>query len=239
MKKQIPNIITLCNLACGIMASYCAVADSEHLHYAAYFILLGIFFDFFDGLAARLLGVASEMGKELDSLADVVTSGVAPGFILYSILSSGCCRWIAFAALATPVLAAYRLAKFNLDERQHHGAFLGLPAPANALIWVGLAFTWACSPVQDSSRLFGNAGLVCIATISIITAILMVTEIPMFSLKFNFKDLSWKSNWVRYLFLAGCTWFFFTPLLHCGVSFCILWYILLSLLTQKKTTAHE
>lgn len=239
MKKQIPNIITLCNLSCGVIAAYCAATNTEHLHYAALFILLGIFFDFFDGLAARLLGVASAMGKELDSLADAVTSGVAPGFILYSILSSGSAHhWVAFAALATPVLAAYRLAKFNLDERQHHGAFLGLPAPANALIWAGLAIVYSCAPVSDCSWLFEDSSLLCIAAISIFTAILMITEMPMFSLKFNFKDLSWKSNWVRYIFLAGGLAIIVTMYYYC-LSLIILWYILLSLLTQKKPAANE
>lgn len=239
MKKQIPNIITLCNLACGTMAAYCAATDSGHLHYAALFILLGIFFDFFDGLAARLLGVASNLGKELDSLADVVTSGVAPGFILYAILSSGSdFHWIAFAALATPVLAAYRLAKFNLDERQHHGAFLGLPAPANALIWVGLAFVYSLAPVSETTWLFEDTSLDCIAAISLFTAVLMITEMPMFSLKFNFKDLSWKSNWVRYVFLAGCLILIVAFHYYC-LSLIILWYILLSLLTQKKPATHE
>lgn len=239
MKKQIPNIITLCNLACGTIAAYCAATEPRHLHYAALFILLGIFFDFFDGLAARLLGVASALGKELDSLADAVTSGVAPGFILYAILSSGSAHhWIAYAALATPVLAAYRLAKFNLDDRQHHGAFLGLPAPANALIWVGLAIVYSLAPFSETNWLFEDSSLACIAAISVFTAILMITEMPMFSLKFNFKDLSWKSNWVRYIFLAGCLAMIIVFYYYC-ISLIILWYILLSLLTQKKPEAND
>lgn len=239
MKKQIPNIITLCNLASGTIAAYCAATDTEHLHYAALFIMLGIFFDFFDGMAARLLHVTSAMGKELDSLADLVTSGIAPGFILYAILSSGSSwHWVAYAALATPLLAAYRLAKFNLDERQHHGAFLGLPAPANALIWVGLAFVFSCAPVSDTTWLFEDSSLACIAAISVFTAILMITELPMFSLKFNFKDLSWKNNWVRYLFLAGCL-VIIIALWHYSLSFIILWYIFLSIFTQKKPTDNE
>lgn len=239
MKKQIPNIITLCNLACGVIAAYCAATDTEHLHYAAAFILLGIFFDFFDGLAARLLGVASNLGKELDSLADLVTSGVAPSFILFAILSSGTAwHWIAYAALATPVLAAYRLARFNLDDRQHHGDFLGLPAPANALIWVGLALVYSCAPVADSAWLFEDTSLACIAAISLFTAVLMVTEMPMFSLKFNFKDLSWRSNWVRYLFLVGCVAIIII-IRHFSISFLILWYILLSMFTQKKPAGNE
>ena len=138
MKKQIPNLITLCNLLCGVLSVWSATSDTPVLGMppltaAAGFIMLGIFFDFFDGMTARLLGVASPVGKELDSLADVITSGIAPAFILFYILVGHPMAWLKFIAFLIPAFAAYRLAKFNLDERQHH-SFLGLPAPANALI---------------------------------------------------------------------------------------------------------
>ncbi len=241
IKKQIPNLITLCNLLCGVMATYYAIqyqAFDFRLHYAAWFILLGIFFDFFDGLAARLLHVASDMGKELDSLADVITSGVAPGFILYAILATADgLPWLKYIALLMPAFAAYRLAKFNLDTRQSH-SFLGLPAPSNALIWVGLAFIFSFAPAEEVGWLFNNTGLICLAILSLITDLLMIGEMPMFSLKFNFKDLSWKSNKIQYIFLAGCL-LLIIFLLQYSISFIILWYIVLSLLTQKKSTAHE
>ena len=232
LKRQIPNLITLGNLLCGVVA--CWMAAQGFLKEAAVFICLGIFLDFFDGLSARLLGVASPMGKELDSLADVVTSGVAPGLILFhmSDISSAPCYLEVFGyiALLIPAFAAYRLAKFNLDTRQSH-SFLGLPAPSNALIWVGLA-------------LYGNIPatpfwITLLLCLSVATDILMVSEMPMFSLKFNFKDLSWKTNSIQYIFLIVCAAIIAVTRQWYAISLIILWYIILSLLTQRKASAHD
>ncbi len=236
IKRQIPNLITLGNLLCGVVACY--MAAQGFLPAAAVWICLGIFLDFFDGLAARLLGVASPIGKELDSLADVVTSGVAPGLILFrtgDVLSgcNGCPDYleaVGYLALLTPAFAAYRLAKFNLDTRQSH-SFLGLPAPANALIWVGIA-------LQGTDTLT-PAGAAIILCVSVATGILMVTELPMFSLKFNFKDLSWKTNAVQYIFLIGCALIIGFTRQWYAISLIILWYILLSLITQRKPAVNE
>lgn len=240
-KRQIPNCITLCNLLCGVLAIYYAIqyqAYDGRLHYAAYFILLGIFFDFFDGLFARLLHVSSNIGKELDSLADVITSGVAPGFILYEILATAeGLPYLKYVALLMPAFAAYRLAKFNLDIRQGH-SFLGLPAPSNALVWVGFAIIFSCAPAEKTDWLFNNAGLICLAILSLVTDILMTSDIPMFSLKFNFKDLSWKSNRIQYIFLVGSLMLIIF-LIQYSISLIILWYVILSLLTQKKPSANE
>ena len=238
MKRQIPNLITLGNLLCGVLATV-AAANME-LTAAALFICLGIFLDFFDGLAARLLGVASPLGKELDSLADVVTSGVAPGVILFVLMGTGS-SWVvylSFLALLMPLFAAYRLAKFNLDTRQSH-SFLGLPVPSNALIWVGVALylcpldhfgcglTW-CPSVQH------DIFLSVLIVISLVVDILMVSEMPMFSLKVNFKDMSWKSNSVQYIFLIGCALLIAATRQWYAISLIILWYIVLSAVTQRK-----
>ena len=225
IKRQIPNLITLCNLTCGVLATGCAV--NGQLANAALFILLGILFDFFDGLSARLIGVSSPMGKELDSLADVVTSGVAPGFILYNILG-GCtiAPWLGYVALLIPAFGAYRLAKFNLDTRQSH-SFLGLPVPSNALIWVGLALSGIYTQMDDWH-------LIAIAALSLATCVLMVSELPLFSLKFNFKDLSWRTNNVQYIFLIICAVIIAVLRNWIAVSAIILWYIILSLLTQRR-----
>ena len=232
MKKQIPNLITLCNLLCGVFS--CAHAARGNVDVAGIFICLGIFFDFFDGMAARLLDVSSPLGKELDSLADVVTSGVAPGFILFNLLGGSQLPWLRWIGLLVPLFAAYRLAKFNLDTRQTH-SFIGLPVPANALIWVGFGI--------DAGFVFDHLWVaVALAVLSIVTDIMMVSEVPMFSLKVNFKDLSWRTNSIQYIFLLGCAVivalgfvfaldFLFLPLL-------IIWYIFLSLLTQKKEDAE-
>lgn len=231
IKRQIPNLITLGNLLCGVIACYFAATGD--LQGAAYFICLGIFLDFFDGMAARLLRVASPLGKELDSLADVVTSGVAPGLILLAILREGTSNWPAWGqllativALLMPLFAAYRLAKFNLDTRQSH-SFLGLPVPSNALIWVGLAL-WQGTPENNI------AFAIALIIISLATNILMVSEMPMFSLKVNFKDMSWKSNAVQYLFLIGCAALIAVAHQWYAISLIILWYIILSAITQKK-----
>lgn len=241
VKKQIPNLITLCNLLCGVFS--CIYAFEETLHIAALFICLGIFFDFFDGMAARLLGVASPMGKELDSLADVVTSGVAPGMILYVLLCQiSDIEWLKYAALLMPLFAAYRLAKFNLDTRQSH-SFLGLPVPANTLIWVGIALFYRL-PYGNDSFFTGshNSIAIILVVISFVTNILMVSELPMFSLKFNFKDMTWKSNSTQYVFLlfsaaivAVCI---VTHAIWLSLSFIILWYILLSLIIRKRHNAE-
>lgn len=252
IKRQVPNTITLCNLTCGVLAALFAVryeiasydtfsensSGTPYLAYAAGFILLGIFFDFFDGLFARLLHVASPIGKELDSLADVVTSGVAPGLILFEVLStSESFTWIKYLALLTPALAAFRLAKFNLDTRQSH-SFRGLPAPANALIWVGLAFVFEFAPLDQVGWLFSDNGLICLGVLSVATAILMIGDMPMFSLKFNFKDLSWHNNHTAYIFL-GISLTLIILLTYYSISAIILWYIILSIITHKKTAQNE
>ena len=152
MKKHIPNIITLSNLVCGTLAVWQALQGN--LICAALFIFLGAFFDFFDGMTARLLHVQSAIGKELDSLSDVVTFGVAPGFIVFSLLESvtsqmGTMGWLKFVALLMPALSSYRLAKFNLDERQT-SSFIGLPTPANAMVWAAYGIILS---VSDPSKL--------------------------------------------------------------------------------------
>lgn len=224
IKRQIPNLITLCNLACGVLSVFAALVWG-YTTQAALLICLGILFDFFDGLTARLLGVASPMGKELDSLADVVTSGVAPAAILYELteqtfINYGT-QWMALFFLLIPLFAAYRLAKFNLDTRQSH-SFLGLPVPSQALVWVGVALT------------FERPSAIGILIVSLLLDVLMVSELPLFSLKFNFKDLSWKTNSIQYIFLIVCA--VIIALLHdwIAISAIILWYILLSLITQRR-----
>ncbi len=243
IRRQIPNLITLGNLLCGVIAI--AAALRGDLTGASLMICLGIFLDFFDGLAARLLNVASPLGKELDSLADVVTSGMAPGFILWNILCNGVGeKWpefLPYTALLIPLFAAYRLAKFNIDDRQSH-SFLGLPVPANALIWVGIALAWRMSCCNDSILIGDHTAIaVILVAVSLVTGILMVSEVPMFSLKFNFKDMSWASNATQYFFLIGCAVIvaicLLTNAIWLSLSFIILWYILLSILTSKRQDA--
>ena len=247
MKKQIPNLITLGNLFCGVVAA--RMAAFGRFQEAAAFILLGIFLDFFDGLAARLLKCESPLGRELDSLADAVTSGVAPGFILFGLLwehsTSTIIKYIAFLI---PVFAAYRLAAYNLDDRQHH-SFRGLPVPANAVLWAGIGVVsdicWnelsflpsLFNPVvhyEAWSNLFmeDDLALVVLAVVSVLLDLLMVSRLPMFSLKF--KNLKWKGNGIRYIFLIGCLGLL-VIFGYAGLPLIILWYIILSFCTQQQT----
>ena len=227
MKRQIPNLITLCNLLCGVFS--CIFAYEETLHIAAMFICLGIFFDFFDGMAARLLGVASPLGKELDSLADVVTSGVAPGMIFYVILAQlSDIIWLKFLALLIPLFAAYRLAKFNLDERQALG-FIGLPTPANALFWGSLI--WRLDWQRHfEPYMLPDFWFYIVLVLIPISSYLLVSEIPMFALKF--KTWGWKGNEVKFIFLITCI-----PLLLLlgisGLAAIIAWYVILSVIHDK------
>ena len=221
-------MITLCNLGCGVLSVFAALSLGYPTQ-AALLICLGILFDFFDGLTARLLGVSSPMGKELDSLADVVTSGVAPAAILFRLteatLSAHDLPWLAVLFLLIPLFAAFRLAKFNLDTRQTH-SFLGLPVPSQALVWVGLALS--------QCFVFSGPWVVAILTLSLLLDLLMVSELPLFSLKFNFKDLSWKTNSIQYVFLIICAVIIALLRDWIALSAIILWYIVFSLFTQKK-----
>lgn len=238
MKKQIPNLITLCNLLSGTVAT--AFAVQHRLDLASLWILVGVVFDFFDGMVARLLRVASPLGKELDSLADVVTSGVAPGFIFYSILIQGGCGVYSYVALMIPAFAAYRLAKFNIDTRQSH-SFRGLPVPANALIWVALGICYSNTGLVRISVLptygfaefvFGGTGLFLLLIVALIVCLLMISDVPMFGLKF--KNLHWKENRTRFLFVL--TDIVLLVLLGImALPIIVLWYILLSLCTQKNS----
>ncbi len=208
MKKHIPNFITLLNLTMGIGSIYFSFQGTpEDLTLAGYLIFIAALFDFFDGFAARLLNAKSEIGLQLDSLADMVSFGVAPGFVLYQmiLLSHGKPLEIIdgvniypLVAVLIPWGAALRLAKFNIDDTQQTG-FKGMPTPA-------LAFFVASLPIiretlyHDRGMLymvFTNSYL--LAATAIIGFLLMTSSFPMFALKFtNFK---WKGNEFRYSFL--------------------------------------
>lgn len=239
-------MLTLCNLICGVLAVY--MASRGLLHRAAVLMMAGIMFDFVDGFAARLLKVSSPIGKQLDSLADIVTSGVVPSLVLYNIfrlshygfgMADGAVYWLRFVAFLMPAFAAYRLAKFNLDERQSH-SFLGLPVPSNALIWAAIGVCvvhpdWAqlaVFPIRNIQHLLlGTSGLVAMAVLSLVTDVLMVSELPLMGLKFT--SFGWKENSTRYILLLGAAALIvlFGVL---GVAFAILWYILLSILTTRR-----
>ena len=222
IKPHIPNLITALNIACGTLSIIAAF--QWNLQVAACFILAGSLFDFLDGAAARLLNVSSSLGKELDSLCDVVTFGVAPGVMAYQMLLEqfGIQSWIPFLAVLIPVLSAWRLAKFNLDERQTTG-FFGLPTPANALFFAGIAF------VDNDLRLLLLEKMSwLLPTLTVIFSILLITEISLFSLKF--KNLKIKGNEIRYIFLL-CAILLAIFLMNNALPVIILAYILISVVS--------
>ena len=228
--KHIPNTLTSCNLISGCIAIVFALSANYTM--ALTFIVVGAVFDFFDGMSARLLGVSSPIGKELDSLADVVTFGVAPSSMIYTLLltlsKSGWNETLAFAipyvAFVMAAFSALRLAKFNLDERQTT-SFIGLPTPANALFWGALIV--GNENVFDENSYF----IYLLIILVFVSSWLLVAEIPMFALKF--KHWGWRDNKVKYVFLISCL-----PILLIfgisGISVIIAWYICLSFLTTKK-----
>ncbi len=205
----IPNLITLLNLSSGTLAVIFAL-DGD-LGRAAVFILIAAVFDFFDGLAARLLKAYSDLGRELDSLADVVSFGVAPAMIFFTLMelalfgenlplqqiSGNFTEWLfLLSALIIPAFSAYRLAKFNTDSRQTIN-FFGLPTPANAILWASFGLMSGYSGNEELLRMLFTPGNLLVT--ALITSLLLVSEIPMFSLKFS--GLQFYTNWYRYIFL--------------------------------------
>ena len=224
MKKHLPNTITCCNLISGCTATYFAFMSDFQM--ALLFIVIGAVFDFFDGMAARLLHVSSPIGKELDSLADDITFGFAPSAIIFSYLCTFHIHmlFVPFLAFVMAAFSALRLAKFNLDERQALG-FIGLPTPANALFWGSLIVG-----LQQYEVYFEELEWVILLG-SFISCYLLIAEIPMFALKF--KHWGWKDNEIKYIVLLSCI-----PLLLLlgiiGLAAIIAWYVILSVATNKK-----
>ena len=230
MRRHIPNAITCCNLLSGCVAAMYAFEGVYP--FALTFIIAGAVFDFFDGLTARALKVSSPIGKELDSLADVITFGFAPSAMVFSWLCECADAHLdmvvafvmPFAAFLLVAFSALRLAKFNVDERQT-SSFIGLPTPANALFWGALVIG------SHDVVIAHPYGWVFIIALVMLFSWLLVAEIPMFSLKF--KNLSWKSNRIVYIFLIVSI-ALLVVLGFTGLSAVIGWYIILSILTQKR-----
>ena len=229
MKKHLPNTITCCNLISGCIATGCAFYGQYQ--WAVLMIVVGAVFDFFDGMTARALGVSSPIGKELDSLADVVTFGVAPSAIVFYLFHQvhypqilvPFKDFIPYTAFIMAAFSALRLAKFNLDDRQTT-QFIGLPTPANALFWGSLVLG------QHAFLVSLKFNAVFLFLFMLLFCMLLVCEVPMLALKF--KDLSWEKNKVKYLFLLGCI-----PCFLLGAS-CfaaiILWYVALSIIADVR-----
>lgn len=224
-KRIIPDAITSCNLLCGSIAVFLATQGA--FIWAFVFILAGAFFDFFDGLSARLLKAPSPIGIQLDSLADDITFGLAPAMMLFCWLKP-VLGWWALIALLMAAFSALRLAKFNVDARQHD-SFIGLATPANAIFWGGLC----CMPYAMIA--YDWIGW-CLLGLSIVSCYLLNAEIPFFSFK-GFK----KDKTVIISFLIGCViiigYCVTKAILAKHIEFalfsgtgCILWYVMLNIL---------
>ena len=219
LSSYIPNIITCCNLTAGSLAVIMALRGT--FEQAAIFILIAAVCDFLDGLSARLLHAYSDMGKELDSLSDLISFGLAPGLMVYALLNDylllpyGNLEYLAYIALLIPVAGGIRLAKFNVDDRQTT-SFIGLPIPANALFWIGVCF----ADTRDWHP-------VIILALIVLFSYLMVSNRPMFSLKAS--NLSWSNNKLRYILVITSLGLVFWLGLT-GLAGAIIAYILLSLI---------
>lgn len=253
IKKHIPNVITCLNLLCGCIGIVFALQEGGNLIYASYLIGIAAVFDFLDGFAARLLNVHSEIGKQLDSLADMVTFGVLPGFIMFQLISSAVESskvdffYLQYTALLIPIFSAIRLAKFNIDTRQTD-SFIGLPTPANSIFIASLPliilqnFTKLSEgtlgvnhTTQQVSSLHQSIfNLVLqpyfLVVITLLLSFLLIAELPLFALKFN--SAKWKGNEIRYTFI-GLSVLIFLLLGFVAMPFIIVIYILLSLVQSN------
>jgi len=230
IKKHIPNIITLLNLFCGCIALI-FVANNQ-FDWAFYLVSLGIFLDFFDGFFARLFKVSSPLGLQLDSLADMVTSGLVPGMVMFYLLKKGQSsvdplEFIPYLGFIITLGSCYRLANFNIDSRQTD-SFIGLPTPANALFILSLSLVSIHSDSLLILEIFTNQWI--LIAITLFSAYILNAEISLFSLKI--KDFSFKENKLQVFFLALSVLLllFFDYL---GITLVIILYVLLSVVNNK------
>ncbi len=222
IKQHIPNFITLLNLLCGCFA---LVFVANHAFETAfYFVCLGIFLDFFDGFFARLFKVASPLGLQLDSLADMVTSGIVPGFVMYKLLLATCYGnlFLPYVGFLVALGACYRLANFNIDTRQTD-SFIGLPTPANALFIMSL-------PIIGLHNYFPFIYIHAILILfTVLSALIMNAELPLFSLKI--KKLSFAGNELQIGFLLSAI-LLLLLFNFLGVAMIIVFYVLLSIIVN-------
>lgn len=227
IKTYIPNTITCLNLLSGCIAVVLAFTPNRLIgpldahHWAWIFIGMASVFDFCDGLSARMLGAYSPMGKELDSLSDLVSFGLAPAFlVMNAMIDGGSSEAMSLVALLIALCGALRLAKFNVDTRQST-SFIGLPIPANAIFWIG-TLGWING--------HGYPGDIVMTVLVVVISLLMVSEIKMFSLKF--VNLSFRENVRRYTILLACALFVITDGVA-GLAWTIILYVLISLLGKR------
>jgi len=237
LKRQIPNFITLLNLLSGCIAVIFAV--NGHLVVASFFVCLGIFFDFFDGLLARKLNVQSELGVQLDSLADMVTSGVVPGLIMYQLLSLSDQSWttishketsialLPFVGLFIALASAYRLANFNISTEQSD-SFIGLPTPANALLIISFPLILEFQNNDLINSIIVNPWFLMIVTL--LSCYLLNANIRLLALKF--KTWRFQDNATRYILIILSV-ILLIIFQFAAIPLIIITYIVISLLNKK------
>lgn len=248
MKKHIPNGITLLNLLSGVIGVVAALSGYWYL--AFWLMVAAAIFDFFDGMTARLLKVTSPMGKELDSLADMISFGFLPGAMMYRMLFSspnlpsgpidGFLALLPFTAFLITASSALRLAKFNIDTRQSEN-FIGMPTPGNALFigGVSLMYHMVCH-CNAFGEFLGN--IYFLLAIVVFASIMPLVNLPMLSMKF--KNLNFKENIWRYLLIAGSLIIvlIFIYWVYMAVSLIVLYYLILSFiwsLSLKNSSSKE
>lgn len=234
--RQMPNFITSLNLAAGSLAVIFAI--DGHLIWAGIFICLAAVFDFMDGFAARLLKAYSDIGKQLDSLSDLVSFGLAPAAILFTLLefsmfeknqpihqiAADWSQWlILFSALLMPVFGAVRLARFNARQSDEP-FFRGLPIPANGIFWASMGLMLEVSKFPELFQHIFSTRILLI--LGLFTSGMMVITLPMFSLKV--KNLKWSENWYRYIFLLIAVVLLATLNVY-GLALTILTYIFMNI----------
>lgn len=240
IKNHIPNFITLLNLLSGCIAI--VFIFKNQLAIASYLIGLAAIFDFLDGFFARLLKAQSPIGKDLDSLADVISFGLVPGLILFKLLeyssgisvNSGIITSVPYIAFLIPMFSALRLAKFNNDERQSD-VFIGLPTPANALLIASFPLILIQQSTLVGLDITGFQSFFLstpfLLAITILLSYLLVAQIYLLSLKF--KNFTWKDNKIRYIFL-GSSCLLLLLFYYLAIPIIIILYVLLSLITPKS-----
>jgi len=236
IKAQIPNLFTMLNLFSGCVSLVFA-ADS-HFEFAFFFVCLGIFFDFFDGFFARKFEVSGPLGVQLDSLADMVTSGVVPGYVMFKLMAQteafGADSYLPFLGFIITLGACYRLANFNIDTRQSD-SFIGLPTPANALFFTSLPLTAAL--LHDNFAIDFSWNKWLLVALTLLSAYVMNAEIPLFSLKI--KDFS-IAKYKLQLFFVALTIVMLVLLQFLAVPLIIVTYVLLSIIDNVfKITAQK
>ncbi len=231
--RNIPNSITCLNVLAGVMAIILGSRGSDAIwgmrsfEWAYIFIAVAAVADFCDGFAARALQAYSNLGKELDSLCDLVSFGVAPAIIAFSLISShGLDPWAAWVCLVIPVSGAVRLARFNIDTRQT-SSFIGLPIPANAIFWIGYT-SLLMSGVDFLSQWY------VFVPVLLVECWLMNSQLRMFSLKF--KTWGWKGNARRWLLILSAP-VFVLALGVAGLMWLIVFYVCLSAFAAERENA--